>query len=114
LVQLAQWRDQFAAIGVQVAAMTYDKRALLAEFHQAEQLGFPLLQDEDTRHVEAYGIKNADYEPGHQGYGIPSPGIIYVQKSGEIALKFAVPGYRERPPMIEVYESVRDQVAGAD
>jgi peroxiredoxin len=111
---LAQWRDRFAEIGVEIAAMTYDERTLLAEFHEAEQLGFPLLQDEETRHVDAYGIKNAEYEPGHQGYGIPYPGIIYVQKSGEIVLKFAVPGYRERPPMTEVYESVRAQVAGAN
>ena len=94
--------------------MTYDERMLLVQFHEAEQLGFPLLQDQDTKHVDAYGIKNADYGPGHQGYGIPYPGIIYVQKSGDIALKFAVPGYRQRPPLTEVYEAVRDQLAGAD
>ena len=94
--------------------MTYDERLLLAQFHESENLGYPLLQDENTRHVDAYGVKNAEYEPGHQGYGIPYPGIIYIQRNGQVALKFAVPGYRQRPPLVEVYEAVSAHVSGAD
>lgn len=94
--------------------MTYDDRLLLAGFHEAEQLGYPLLQDEDTRHVDAYGIKNTEYGPGHQGYGIPYPGILYIQRDGVIALKFAMPGYRERPPFAEVYEAVKAAGQGSD
>ena len=94
--------------------MTYDERLLLAEFHETQQLGFPLLQDEDTRHVDAYGIKNADYEAGHQGYGIPYPGVLYIEPSGVVAAKFAVPGYRERPPMAEIYEVISADAAAGD
>lgn len=94
--------------------MTYDERLLLAQFHESENLGYPLLQDENARHVDAYGVKNAEYEPGHQGYGIPYPGIIYIQRNGQVALKFAVPGYRQRPPLVEVYEAVSARVSGAD
>ena len=94
--------------------MTYDERLLLAEFHEAEQLGFPLLQDEDARHVDAYGIKNADYEAGHQGYGIPYPGVLFIEPGGVIAAKFAVPGYRERPPMAEIYEVIAAGAAAGD
>jgi peroxiredoxin len=114
LVQLAQWRDRFAELGVQVAGMTYDDRALLAQFHEAQQLGFPLLQDENTKHVDAYGVKNMEYEPGDQGYGIPHPGILYIQRDGTVALKFAVPGYRERPPLAEVHAAIRAALANAD
>jgi len=101
-------------LGVQIAAMTYDARPLLAQFHAEQQLGFPLLQDENTKHVDAYGIKNAEYEPGHQGYGIPYPGILYIRKNGTIALKFAVPGYRERPPLADVYAAVSTSIMAAD
>jgi peroxiredoxin len=114
LVQLAQWRDRFAEIGVQVAGMTYDEQMLLAEFHEQEQLGYPLLRDEDALHVDAYGVRNTEYEPGHQGYGIPYPGILYIRPDGVVALKFAVPGYRERPPLAEVYEAIKAGISGAE
>jgi peroxiredoxin len=94
--------------------MTYDERLLLAEFHEVESLGYPLLQDENTKHVDAYGVRNTEYEVGHQGYGIPHPGILYIRRDGVVALKFAVPGYRERPPFVEVFEAINADVAGAD
>lgn len=109
---MAEWRDRFAEIGVQLAAMTYDERLLLAQFHEAEQLGYPLLQDEKALHVDAYGVRNTEKEPGHQGYGIPHPGILYIRKDGVVAMKFAVPGYRERPPLGEVYAAIN--AGGAD
>lgn len=111
---MAQWRDRFADLGVQIAAMTYDERLLLAQFHEEQQLGFPLLQDENTKHVDAYGIKNAEYAPGHQGYGIPYPGMLYIEPSGIIAQKFAVPGYRERPPLDEVYSAINAAISNTD
>lgn len=89
-----------------IAAMTYDKRELLAAFHAEHGLGFPLLQDVDVRHVNAYGVRNEEYDVGHFGYGIPHPGILYVSPQGVVVAKFAVPGYRERPPLEEVYAAV--------
>lgn len=103
---MAQWQERFATLGVNVAAMTYDDRVVLAEFHAEQNLGYPLLQDEDVKHMTAYGVRNEEYEPGDQGYGIPDPGILYILKDGTIAGKFAVPGYRSRPPFEEVYEYV--------
>jgi len=106
LVQLAQWRERFEALGVNVAAMTYDDRAILVEFQEDKNLGFPLLQDVDIKHVRAYGVLNTEYGPGHMGYGIPYPGILYIKVDGTLAAKFAVPGYRGRPAFEEVFEDV--------
>ena len=112
MVQLAQWQERFAALGVNVAAMTYDNLTILAEFHGEQNLGYPLLRDEDIKHVNAYGIRNEDYAAGHPGYGIPIPGILYVLKDGTIAGKYAVPDYRSRPPFEEVYEHVSASING--
>jgi peroxiredoxin len=109
-VQLAEWRDRFTALGVNVAAMSYDARDKAAAFHAEQELGYPILQDEDVRHVDAYGIRNEDYEPGESGYGIPHPGILYIDPDGIIQLKFAVPGYRERPPFEQVYQQIAERV----
>jgi peroxiredoxin len=106
LVQLAQWQSRFEAIGVNVAAMTYDERSILADFHSTNSLGYPLLQDEEAKHVSAYGVLNEDYEPGQANYGIPHPGILYIGGDGTVLLKFAVPGYRSRPPFSEVLDAI--------
>jgi peroxiredoxin len=93
--------------------MTYDDGAILAEFHQSQNLGYPLLHDEGARHVGAFDILNEDYEPGDRAYGIPYPGVIYISAGGVVELKFAVPGYRSRPPMETVHEAVSRQIRGS-
>ena len=93
-------------MGVRVAAMTYDDRDALAAFHDAQGLGYPLLQDVDVKHVDAYGIRNQDYQPGDSGYGIPYPGVLYVGADGTVLAKFAVPGYRQRPPFDEMLDTI--------
>ncbi len=105
-MQLAEWQERFAAIGVNVAGMTYDDLAILKDFHGAQQLTYPLLRDVDAKHMIAYGVLNEQYQPGDRGYGIPHPGILFIRPGGEIALKFAVPGYRSRPPLEEVLKAI--------
>ncbi len=89
--------------------MTYDSREILKAFHSAQKLNYPLLQDDRSRHVDAYGIRNQDYGPGDRGFGVPHPGIIYITAAGTVALKFAIPGYRHRPPLAEVYQAIIDE-----
>ena len=88
--------------------MTYDDRSILAEFHAKHSLGYPLLQDDAVKHVLAYGVLNEEYGPGSPNYGIPHPGILYVGTDGTVLAKFAVPGYRSRPPFGDVLEAITD------
>ena len=81
--------------------MTYDSLEILKGFHDSQELGFPLLRDVDGQHVNAFGIPDAD-----MGQGIPHPGIFWLAPDGSVNAKFAVPGYRTRPPLGEVWEAV--------
>ena len=110
-MQLAEWTDRFAELGVNVAGMTYDSQEILATFHQDNGLPYPLLQDVERKHVDAYGVRNTDYGPGHGGYGVPHPGIVYVDANGIVRAKFAVAGYRGRPPFDDVYAAVSTLVS---
>ena len=86
--------------------MTYDDLSVLADFHSKQSLGYPLLRDEAAKHVLAYGILNEDYQPGDRAYGIPHPGILFVGNDGTVLAKFAVPGYRSRPPFNDLLDTV--------
>jgi peroxiredoxin len=110
LVQLEEWRGQFEAIGVNVAGMTYDSLEVLADFHAAENLHYPLLRDIDAQLVNALGIRNEEYAQGSQAYGIPHPGILYIDAGGVIRAKYAVPGYRRRPPFDALFEHIKNLV----
>lgn len=89
-----------------MAAMTYDNLEILDTFHLEQQLSYPLLQDEDAKHVNAYGVRNEEYELGHGAYGIPHPGILLIGTDGKVKAKYAVPDFRERPPFEKLYTDV--------
>ena len=101
MVQLEKWRERFEGAGVKIAAMTYDSLEILKGFHDSQELCYPLLRDVDAQHVNALGIPDED-----MGRGIPHPGIFWLAPDGRVNAKFAVPGYRTRPPLAEVWDAV--------
>lgn len=101
-MQLIEISDQFEAMGLSVVAMTYDSVELLKTVQEDQDIGFTLLHDEEVTHVNALGIRNLDYEPGHRVYGIPYPGIFLLTPDGEIKAKFAEERYQDRPPFEDV------------
>ncbi|MDE0420580.1 MAG: redoxin domain-containing protein [Gammaproteobacteria bacterium] len=101
MVQLEKHRSEFEALGVKLAAMTYDSLDVLKEFHEERNLGFPLLRDVDGKHVNALGVPDEDL-----GRGIPLPGILWLAPDGRINAKFAVRGYRTRPPISDLLGAV--------
>lgn len=107
-MQLEEIRGAFEEMDVAVAGMTYDQRDILSRFHAANALGYPLLQDVDAEHAEAFGVLNEQYPEGNKNYGVPHPGILFINPDGTIAGKFAVTGYKERPPMEAVVGAVAE------
>lgn len=105
-MQLAEWQSRFDALGVRVAAMSYDPIKILSAFAASQHIRYPLLSDATHTHVDAFGIRNEDYPLGDTAYGIPHPGILLIDPDGIVLLKFAVPDYRKRPELTEVYSRV--------
>ena len=105
-MQLAEWQDQFAKLEVNIAAMSYDPAKVLAAFAASQKVRYPLLSDASHTHVNAFGIRNEEYPEGDAAYGIPHPGIVFIDSDGIVALKFALPDYRKRPELTEVYAGV--------
>ena len=103
-MQLTDFAEQFKALGFGVATITYDSTELLKEVELDEGISFKMLSDKDVRVVNAFGVRNLDYEPGHRAYGIPYPGILLIDADGVIRGKFAERDYRDRP----AFEAVLD------
>lgn len=113
-MQLASWQAKFEALGVRVAAMSYDDVAALADFAAANDVGYRLLADPGGRYMAALGIRNEEYGADHFAHGVPHPGALYVDRAGVVMLKRAVPGYRDRPDLDELLAAVAASQSGAD
>lgn len=104
-MQLTEISNQFAAMGVNIAAMTYDSVEVLKFVEEEQGVEFSLLRDESITHVNSLGILNEDYEPGDRAYGVPHPGIFLISPDGVIRAKFAEEGFRARPDFDNIIEA---------
>ncbi len=101
-MQLTELTEEVQATGLNIATITYDSVELLKSVEEDQGIEFPLLGDEDVTHVNAFGIRNLDYERGERAYGIPYPGIFLIDNEGIIRAKFAEESYRDRPDFADV------------
>lgn len=104
-MQLVEVSEQFEAIGIKIAAMTYDSVEMLKTVEEDQSINFTLLNDLNIRHVNALGILNEQYEPGSRAYGVPHPGIFLISADGIIRAKFAEEGFRLRPSLDNVFHA---------
>ena len=108
-MQLTEISDQIEAMGINVVAITYDSVETLKTVQEDQDIRFPLLHDEAVTIVNAFGVRNLDYEPGHRIYGIPYPGIFLIDPNGVIKAKFAEERYQDRPPFEDILQAISER-----
>lgn len=106
LIELNDYAQQFNDLGYGIGAISYDSPEVLAAFTQEENLSYPLLADQQVKTMQAYGIVNSQYSPGDENYGIPYPGIVIVNKAGEVVFKYFYEGYMRRVKFDELYQQL--------
>jgi peroxiredoxin len=106
LVELQGYAEKFKALGYGVAAISYDDTEVLKNFTQEHNLSYQLLSDQSAATVKAYGVLNKDYKMGDDNYGIPYPGVVIINPSGNIDHKYFFKGYRKRVKFVELYEQL--------
>ena len=82
--------------GVQIAAVSYDSREILAAFAQKHSIGFPLLSDQGSEVIRKFGIFNFNMAPDLRSYGVPHPVEYLVRPDGIVVKKYFVPNYQHR------------------
>lgn len=96
-MELERSLEKFRAQGLGVAAISYDSPAVLRHF--SERMGgfhFPLLSDEGSKIIRAFGILNHNVPEGHEFFGMPFPGTFLVDESGIVRAKYFEQMHRQR------------------
>jgi hypothetical protein len=82
--------------GLGVAAISYDSAAVLKNFADRRGITFPLLSDEGSQVIRAFGILNEEVPSGTQFAGIPYPGTYIVDPSGRVLSKYFEEDFTQR------------------
>jgi peroxiredoxin len=106
LIALKDAVEPLAKRGFRVAALSYDSPAILARFAKARAIPYALLSDEGSVTIDAFGLRDPDYRPGHYASGVPRPAIFVLAPNGTVLAKLAEESYQNRPTLEAVLDSV--------
>jgi hypothetical protein len=89
-------RDALKQRGLGLAAISYDSVPVLKFFTDRKALHFPLLSDESSSVIRAFGILNEQVPKTSEVYGIPHPVTYIVDAQGVIQSRNSDEDYRRR------------------
>lgn len=96
LIELEQSRTDLARQGLGLAAISYDPVAILKFFSDRKSIHFPLLSDEDSSAIRAFGILNGEVPQTSEFYGIPHPITYIVDRDGIVQSRNFETDFRRR------------------
>ena len=82
-----------------MVGVSYDPVSVLKVFAEANEIEFPLLSDEGSETIRAYGIHNRD--------GLPHPGTYLLNQDGIVQAVLFLDGYRDRHQNDELVEAAK-------
>jgi len=97
---LQRARQDFAAHGLGVAAITYDSQPTLEDFAERKGIEFPLLSDPTSDTIRRFGLLDPDNTTGNvPAFGAPSvayPGYFVLDRAGVVRERFVDGRYDDR------------------
>jgi hypothetical protein len=101
-VELQHNLGKLQAQGLGVAAISYDRRAVLEDFSKRRGITYPLLSDPDSSMIRAFGILNESVPKNSPFFGVPHPGTYIVTPDGVVTAKYFAEDFRERDTAAEI------------
>jgi AhpC/TSA family/Disulphide bond corrector protein DsbC len=112
-VELQEKLSDIRKQGLGVAAISYDTQAVLKNFAERRGITFPLLSDEGSNTIRAFGILNEQVTAGTLFFGIPYPGTYIVDPSGRVVSKYFEEDYTQRFTASDILVREYGSAAGA-
>lgn len=82
--------------GLGLAAISYDSPAILKNFSARKGITFPLLSDDGSKIIRAFGILNESVPPSSPFAGVPHPVTYIVDRDGRVLSRHFEDDYRKR------------------
>lgn len=106
LIDLKANQETIESKGYNLVGISYDSVADLNKFSEKHQISYPLLSDEGSQTIRAFGIFNDKHKEGSFAYGVPHPAVYIVNKDGVIKDVLREEGYKNRPEISDIVEAI--------
>jgi len=103
-VELERGFEQLRRQGIGLAAVSYDSVAILKNFAARRNITYPLLSDEGSKIIRAFGILNTSLERESFAYGVPYPLTLVADAAGIVRTRYFEEDYRERPTLAAILD----------
>jgi hypothetical protein len=98
--------ERIRSQGLGLAVVSYDSARVLRAFADKHGITFPLLADEGSKTITAWGIRNA--EATGRAVGVPYPGTFIIDRAGIIVSRSFEEAYQERETAASLLARLRD------
>lgn len=85
-----------------IVIITNDSVSKLARFTRKYNFPYPMISDEKSEIIKAFGLLNTNYQPGTSYYGVAHPAIYVIGKDGLILDKIFDHDFKKRATVSEV------------
>ena len=102
--------DQVRRSGFGLAALSYDRVPILADFARRRGITYPLLSDAGSSVIRKYGLLNTTIPVSNDLYGYPFPGTFVLNRDGVVTSRFFEDTYQERNTITSILVRLGDRV----
>jgi peroxiredoxin len=88
--------------GFRVVVVSYDAPDILKGFADKRQIKYTLLSDPKSEVIDAYGLRDPQYQPGHRAHGVPRPITLILDRKTTILAKLYEESFKVRPPVAAI------------
>jgi peroxiredoxin len=106
LIQLQRNIKEIEASGGQVVAISYDSMVVIKRFADRQKITLPLLSDNNSKIIDAYGMRVPDATTEYAG--ISRHGTFILDQKGVIRAKFSVFSYEDRPAIGALVKALKE------
>lgn len=97
LKDLRTLQPELAQRGYTLAALSYDAPQVLADFAQRQGIGYTLLSDQQSRQIDAFGLRDPQYPKDSFAYGVPKASVMVINAKGVVRQRLTTEDYKIRP-----------------
>jgi len=100
--------DGIVNAGYNLAVVSYDTPEQLNSFASKYSFDFPMLSDQGSETIKAFGILDETKDPGSFAYGIPHPTVYVVSKDKEVQTILSEDSYTRRPEIAKIVKAIQN------
>ncbi|MEM8695495.1 MAG: peroxiredoxin family protein [Pseudomonadota bacterium] len=106
MVDLKDIQSDLEQRGYNLATLSYDAPAILADFSAREEIGYDMLSDEGSEMIDAFDLRDPQYGEESFANGVPRPAILVIGTDGVVQAKMVETDYRVRPEPSDIVAAV--------